>query len=83
MALEFIIAVVCAITFVVCGYSVGVIAGRQETCDIVEENNKEVLIAREHIEYQIQNEKAHLKSLQENVEQQKPVSYTHLTLPTN
>lgn len=51
MALEFIIAVVCAIVFVVCGYSVGVIAGRKETCDIVEENNKEVLIAREHIEY--------------------------------
>ena len=71
MALEFIIAFVCAIIFVVCGYSVGVIAGRKETCDIVEENNKEVLIAREHIEYQIQNEKAHLKSLQENVEQQK------------
>ena len=71
MALEFIIAVVCAIICVVCGYYVGVIAGKQETCDIVKENNKEVLIAREHIEYQIQNEKAHLKSLQENVEQQK------------
>lgn len=71
MVLEFIIAVVCAIICVVCGYYVGVIAGKQETCDIVKENNKEVLIAREHIEYQIQNEKAHLKSLQENVEQQK------------
>lgn len=71
MALEFIIAVVCAIICVVCGYYVGVIAGKLETCDIVKENNKEVLIAREHIEYQIQNEKAHLKSLQENVEQQK------------
>ena len=71
MVLEFIIAVVCAIVCVVCGYYVGVIAGKQETCDIVKENNKEVLAAREHIEYQIQNEKAHLKSLQENVEQQK------------
>ena len=71
MVLEFIIAVVCAIIFVVCGYSVGFIAGKKETCDIVKESNKEVLIAREHIEYQIQNEKAHLKSLQENVKQQK------------
>lgn len=71
MVLEFIIAVVCAIVCVVCGYYVGVIAGKQETCDIVKENNKEVLATREHIEYQIQNEKAHLKSLQENVEQQK------------
>ena len=71
MALEFIIAVVCAITFIICGYSVGFIAGKKETCDVIKENNKEVLIAREHIEYQIQNEKAHLKSLQENVKQQK------------
>ena len=71
MVFEFIIAVVCAIIFIICGYSVGVIADRKETCDIVKENNKEVIIARKHIEYQIQNEKAHLKSLQENVEQQK------------
>lgn len=71
MVLEFIIAVICAIIFIICGYSVGIIAGRKETCDIVKESNKEVLIAREHIEYQIQNEKAHLKSIQENVEQQK------------
>ena len=42
MVLEFIIAVVCAIICVVCGYYVGVIAGKQETCDIVKENNKEV-----------------------------------------
>lgn len=69
--LEIILGVISAIVCIICGYYVGVIAGKKETCDIVKENNKEVLIAREHIEYQIQNEKAHLKSLQDNVEQQK------------
>ena len=69
--LEIILGVISAIIGIICGYYVGVIAGKKETCDIVKENNKEVLIAREHIEYQIQNEKAHLKSLQDNVEQQK------------
>lgn len=69
--LEIILGVISAIICIICGYYVGVIAGKKETCDIVKENNKEVLIAREHIEYQIQNEKAHLKSLQDNVEQQK------------
>ena len=69
--LEIILSVISAIICIICGYYVGVIAGKKETCDIVKENNKEVLIAREHIEYQIQNEKAHLKSLQDNVEQQK------------
>lgn len=69
--LEIILGVISAIVCIICGYYVGVIAGKKETCDIVKENNKEVLIAREHIEYQIQNEKAHLKSLQNNVEQQK------------
>lgn len=69
--LEIILGVISAIICIICGYYVGVVAGKKETCDIVKENNKEVLIAREHIEYQIQNEKAHLKSLQDNVEQQK------------
>lgn len=69
--LEIILGVISAIVCIICGYYVGVIAGKKETCDIVKENNKEVLIAREHIEYQIQNEKAHLKSLQDNVKQQK------------
>lgn len=69
--LEIILGVISAIICIICGYYVGVIAGKKETCDIVKENNKEVLITREHIEYQIQNEKAHLKSLQDNVEQQK------------
>lgn len=69
--LEIILGVISAIVCIICGYYVGVIAGKKETCDIVKENNKEVLIAREHIEYQIQNEKAHLKFLQDNVEQQK------------
>ena len=69
--LEIILGVISAIICIICGYYVGVIAGKKETSDIVKENNKEVLIAREHIEYQIQNEKAHLKSLQDNVEQQK------------
>lgn len=69
--LEIILGVISAIICIICGYYVGVIAGKKEICDIVKENNKEVLIAREHIEYQIQNEKAHLKSLQDNVEQQK------------
>lgn len=69
--LEIILGVISAIVCIICGYYVGVIAGKKETCDIAKENNKEVLIAREHIEYQIQNEKAHLKSLQDNVEQQK------------
>jgi hypothetical protein len=69
--LEIILGVISAIVCIICGYYVGVIAGKKETCDIVKENNKEVLIAREHIEYQIQNEKTHLKSLQDNVEQQK------------
>nr|DAF87313.1 MAG TPA: intron associated endonuclease [Siphoviridae sp. ctnPP24] len=69
--LEIILSVISAIICIICGYYVGVVAGKKETCDIVKENNKEVLAAREHIEYQIQNEKAHLKSLQDNVEQQK------------
>lgn len=69
--LEIILGIIFAIVCIICGYYVGVIAGKKETCDIVKENNKEILIAREHIEHQIQNEKSHLKSLQENVEQQK------------
>lgn len=69
--LEVILGIIFAIVCIICGYYVGVIAGKKETCDIVKENNKEILIAREHIEHQIQNEKSHLKSLQENVEQQK------------
>lgn len=71
MVVQIIVAFVCAICIVLCGYAVGVHEGVRRKVNIVKENNKEVLIAREHIEYQIQNEKARLKELKEVQEQKK------------
>lgn len=71
MVVQIVIAFVCVICITICGYAVGVHTGIRRKINIVKENNKEILIAREHIEYQIQNEKARLKELKEVQEQKK------------
>lgn len=71
MVIEIIIAIVCGICICLCGYYVGVKEGIGRKLKVVQENNKEVLLAREHIEYQIENEKARLKEIQEAQEKQK------------